>query len=265
MLFAALVPAVIVALLATGVILSSLEAGLREDADRQLRVGLNLILRSVERLGDETVQLAESSELATALPSTAALEAWLTREAPHVPSSRLQLFDPAGKLKFDHVVGGAAQRFAETGVRPGDPLVASGKAWGRGVSLVAIGDKVAVRAVSPIVDASFGMCGVLVLSMPLDGDFADGIKGALSADVLLGGASGKLETTFRAGLGGRTEVIQLGEADRLAALRGRRVLRNFDVGDDQYLIAATALLEGRDRAIGVIGVAVDRGPLTATK
>ena len=264
MLFAALVPAVIVALLATGVILSSLEAGLREDADRQLRVGLNLILRSVERLGDEAVQLAESSELATALPSTAALEAWLTREAPHVPSSRLQLFDPAGKLKFDHIVGGAAQRFVETGVRPGDPLVASGKAWGRGVSLVAVGDKVAVRAVSPIVDASFGMCGVLVLSMPLDGDFADGIKGALSADVLIGGASGKLETTFRPGLGGRTEVVQLAEADRLGALRGRRVLRNIDVGDDQYLVAATALLEGRDRAIGVVGVAVDRGPLAAT-
>ena len=53
MVFAALVPAVIVALLATGVILSSLEAGLREDAERQLTVALNLVLRSAERLGDE--------------------------------------------------------------------------------------------------------------------------------------------------------------------------------------------------------------------
>src|SRR5205814_7494973 len=51
MVFAALVPVVIVALLATRVILSSLEAGLREDADRQLTVGLNLVLRAVERLG----------------------------------------------------------------------------------------------------------------------------------------------------------------------------------------------------------------------
>ena len=53
MVFAALVPVGIVALLATGVILSSLEGGLREDADRQLTVGLHLVLRSVERLGDE--------------------------------------------------------------------------------------------------------------------------------------------------------------------------------------------------------------------
>jgi two-component system NtrC family sensor kinase len=265
MLFAALVPAVIVSLLATGVILSSLETGLREDADRQLMVGLNLILRGVERLGDETVQLAESSELATALPSTAALEGWLAHESPHVPSARLQLFDPAGRLRFDHVVGGAEPRFADTGVAPGDPLIATGRAWGRGVALVANGDKVVVRAVSPVVDAGLGLRGVLVLSMPLDGDFADGIKGALSADVLLGGPSGKLETTFRAGLGGRTEVVQLAEADRVAALRGRRVIRNIDVADGQYMIAATALVEGRDRTIGLVGVAVDRGPLTATK
>ena len=59
MALAALVPVAIVATIATGVILSSLEAGLRDDADRQLTVGLNLILRSVERLGDETVQLSE--------------------------------------------------------------------------------------------------------------------------------------------------------------------------------------------------------------
>jgi len=265
MLFAAFVPAVIVALLATGVILSSLDGGLREDADRQLMVGLNLILRAVERLGDETVQLAESSELANALPSVAALDLWVGHQSPRVPSSRLQLFDPEGRLRFDRVLGGAEARFADTGVRPGDPVIATGKAWGRGVSLVVVGDKVAVRAVSPVVDAGLGLRGVLVLSMPLDGDFADGIKGALSADVLLGGPSGKLETTFRSGLGRRTEVVQLAEADRAAALRGRRVLRTIEVGDAQYMIAVTALVQGRDRTVGLVGVAVDRGPLTATK
>ncbi len=79
MVFAALVPVGIVALLATGVILSSLEGGLREDADRQLTVGLNLVLRSVERLGDECVQLSESRRLASALAENdlAGIEAWL--------------------------------------------------------------------------------------------------------------------------------------------------------------------------------------------
>src|SRR5262249_24759400 len=83
--------------------------------------------------------------------------------------------------------------------------------------------------------------------------------------VLLGGPSGKLETTFRSGLGRRTEVVQLAEADRTAALRGRPVLRTIEVGDAQYMIAVTALVQGRDSTIGLVGVAVDRGPLTATK
>ena len=93
MALAALVPVAIVATIATGVILSSLEAGLREDADRQLTVGLNLVLRSVERLGDECVQLSESSELADALAhdDVAAVEGWLASEQAHVPSARLQI------------------------------------------------------------------------------------------------------------------------------------------------------------------------------
>jgi signal transduction histidine kinase len=264
MLFAALVPAVIVALLATGVILSSLETGLREDADRQLMVGLNLILRSVERLGDETVQLAESSELAAALPSTAALDTWLSHESSHVPSARLQLLDPSGEIRVDHVFGGAESRFRDTGVVPGDPVVEAGRKWVREISLVTRGERVVVRAVSPIVDAGLALRAVLVLSMPLDADFADGIKGALSADVLLGGPSGRMQTTLRVGLGGRTETIDLAEADRAAALAGQRVIRNLDVADGQYLVAVTALRD-RDHVIGLVGVAVDRGPLTATK
>jgi signal transduction histidine kinase len=265
MLFAALVPAVVVALLATGVILSSLETGLREDADRQLMVGLNLILRSIERLGDETVQLAESGELTAALSSSAALDAWIAHESAHVPSARLQLLEPSGEVRFDHVFGGAEPRFRDTGVLPGDPAIDVGRKWGRGISLVPRGERLVVRAVSPIVDAGLALRGVLVLSMPLDADFADGIKGALSADVLLGGSSGRMQTTFRVGLSGRTETVDLAEADRAAALAGQRVIRNLDVADGQYLLAATALPDRRDHVIGLVGVAVDRGPLTATK
>src|SRR5574338_250377 len=106
MAFAALVPVAIVATIATGVILSSLEAGLRDDADRQLTVELNLILRSVERLGDECVQLSEDGDLVIALGGgPSAIEAWLAHAGVHVPSSRLQLLDASGNLVFDRVIG----------------------------------------------------------------------------------------------------------------------------------------------------------------
>ncbi len=263
--FAALVPVLVVALLATGVILSSLEASLREDADRQLGVALNLVLRNVERLGDETVRLAESGELAGALDQPAALEAWLAREAAHLSSVRLQLFDATGREVIARVLGGAEPRFKDIGVRAGDPVIAAGQAWSRGVSLVELDDHLVARAVSPVVDAGLVLHGILVLSMPLDGDFADGIKGALSAEVLLGGPSGKLETTLRNGIDGRTQTLQLGPADRAAALRGKRVIRDVDVVGGQRKIAATALFDRKDHSIGLVGVAVERGRLEATK
>jgi signal transduction histidine kinase len=266
MVVAALVPVVIVAMIATGVILSSLEAGLRDDADRQLTVGLNLILRSVERLGDETVQLSESSDLVTAMAAGGpALEAWLAHESTHVPSARLQLLDAQGAFVFDKVIGGADSRFADVGVQPGDAAVAAGQSWSRGVTLVPVGARVVVRAVSPIVDASLALRGVAVLSLPLDGDFADSIKGALSADVLVGGTEGRLEVTFRSPLGRRAEPVVLSPGDRDAALKGNRVIRTISVPAGDYTVAATALQEHKDHAVGIVAVAVDRGPLAATK
>jgi signal transduction histidine kinase/HAMP domain-containing protein len=263
--FAALVPVLVVALLATGVILSSLETSLREDADRQLGIALNLVLRSVERLGDEAVRLSETSDLAGALGERAALEAWLAREAVHASAARLQLLDAAGRVVFTGELGGGPPRLEAIEVRPGDPVIAIGQAWGRGVALVEFDDHLIARAVSPVVDAGLALRGVLVLSMPLDGDFANGIKGALSAEVLLGGPSGKLETTLRTGIGGRTQPLQLADADRAAALRGKRVIRDLDLVGGQRKIATTALFDRKDHPIGLVGVAVDRTRLEATK
>jgi len=286
MALAALVPVAIVATIATGVILSSLETSLRADADRQLTVGLNLILRSVERLGDETVQLSESSDLALALGATrrdpsgeditdpanvTTLEAWFAREAVHVPSARLQVLNGSGALVFDRVIGGNEKRFADLGILANDALVSAGQSWTRSVTLVAIGDTVVVRAVSPIVDAALTLRGVAGLSMPLDGDFADSIKGALSADVLIGGGTaGALAGTFRSSLGRRADPVVLSERDRTTVLGGRRVMRDIGVALDKstkraYTMASTALLDNKDRPVGIVAVAVDRGSLAATK
>jgi signal transduction histidine kinase len=272
MAFAALVPVAIVAMIATGVILSSLEAGLREDSDRQLTVGTNLILRSVERLGDETVQLAESGDLALAMRTgSAAVETWFAREAAHVPSARVQLVDAHGTVIFDRVIGGAEKRFVDVGVQPTDPMVVAAQSWTRSVTLVPVGDRVIVRASSPVVDASLQLLGVAILSLPLDGDFADSIKGALSADVLIGSTAGRLAVTFRSSLGRRAEPVVISEQDRNALVGRSRVTRDLDVTFEKggrerhYTMAATSLLDNHDHPVGIIAVAVDRAPLEATK
>jgi signal transduction histidine kinase len=279
MLFAALVPVAILATLATSVILSSLDTGLREDADRQLTVGLNLILRAVERVGDEAVQLSETTELIGAMPVDGAVpdgdavaaerargrfDSWLAHEAGHLTSARLQIIDPRGAVIFDRVIGGADARFAAVGVTNGEALVGADK-WSRRVSLLDVGDRVVVRAAAPIVDPSLTLRGVLVLSMPLDGEFADSIKGALAADVLIGDTTGKLQVTFRSALGRRGEPVQLSTRELDAALHGAHVVRNVDESTGHYAIAATGLLDHHDHAVGVIAVGVDRAPLAATK
>lgn len=266
MVVAGLVPVLIVAVLATRVILSSLETGLQDDARRQLTVGLNLVLRAVERLGDENVQMSESQELAAAIDlGPHAIEAWIAHEGVHVPSARLQLLNANGVMIFDRVLGGATARFSDVGIDAQDALVAAGQSWTRAVSLVAIGDRVVVRAVSPVVDAGLALKGVLVLSTPLDGDFADGIKGALSADVLIGGASGILAVTFRSTLGKRADSFTVKPDDRAQAMRRQKVVVDVELPTGTYEVALTGLFDSQDRALGVIGVAVDRGPLEATK
>ncbi len=266
MVFGALVPLLIVGGLATGVVLSSLEGGLRNDAQRQLAVGLNLVLRAVERLSDETVQLSETLELSDALDAgPSAIETWLAHEAVHVPASRLQLFDSNGAPVFDRVLGGTEARFSKVGVAPDDPLIAAGTSWTRSVALVAVGDVTVMRAMSPVLDKRLALRGVLVLSSPLDGGFADGIKGALGADVMIGGLSGSLEVTLRTDLGQRVPPVVIGQHELASAQRGDRVIRELDRVTGRYTIAITGLLDHQDRAVGVLGVAVDREPLEATK
>jgi signal transduction histidine kinase len=281
MVLAALVPVGIVAAIASGVILSNLEQGLREDADRQLTVGLNLVLRSVERFGDEAVQLSESSDLVTTLREHGDFDAWLSRHVSHVPSARLQVLDPNGAIVFDRMVVGAltcdpkqpadashpecraADRFRSIGV-----IATAGgtaDAWSRGVSLVAVDGKVVARAISPIVDEGLALRGTVVLAMPLDGDFADSIKGALSADVLIGGVDGLLATTFRSKLGRRDEPVLLSTRDRGTALHGLRIVRPLDAGTGRYTAASTGLLDHNKQPVGIVAVAVDRAPLAATR
>jgi signal transduction histidine kinase len=281
MVLAALVPVVVVAAIATGVILSNLEQGLHEDADRQLTVGLNLILRSIERFGDEAVQLSESRDVVGAIQSRADLDGWLAHELGHVPSSRLQLLDEHGAIVFDRMVVGAltcdpttpadanrpeckaAARFQGVGVtaknaEPEGP-------WERDVTLVAVGDRVVVRASSPIVDTGLALRGMVVMSTPLDGDFADSVKGALSADVLIGGTNGHLATTFRSSIGRRAPDVVLQQRDLDQALRGIRIIRNIDTVDGSFTVAGTGLVAHGEKPVGVVGVAVDRAPLAMTK
>jgi two-component system NtrC family sensor kinase len=260
---AALLPMLVVASLASGVVLGNLESGLTGDAERQLEVGLNLTLRSVERLGDDAVRLGSDQTLAAGIPrGEAVVGEVLAAAAPHLPSSLVQVLGPDGKVVASRVIGGNRVRFAELAVDDRSPVVQAALGWAARVTIELSPTGVVVRAAAPVVDAALSLSGVVVVSVPLDGEFADSIKGALGADVLVGSLNaGTATSSVRDELGRRLGAVQV-PGSVLKAVRARqRPVQNLDVAGREHAVAWTALEDDRGHALGLFAVALDRRPL----
>src|SRR5262249_49326493 len=63
----ALLPVLVASWVAVSVVLRSLNSGLHAETERQLHVGLNLLLRNVERIGQEATRLSGARELVAAV------------------------------------------------------------------------------------------------------------------------------------------------------------------------------------------------------
>jgi signal transduction histidine kinase len=276
LVLAALVPMLLVATIAVGVVLGTLDRGLRDETERQRQVALNLILRAVERIGDDAVRLAGSGDLSTALTrGHADVRDVLARQAPQLPSCLVQITDAAGRPVAEQVVGGDRERFSGLSLDGGAEIVKTGRAWGKQVTLdVVAGEarvavwgrtlriarrRLVVRAVSPVVDASLVLQGVVVISVPLDGEFADGIKGALGTDMLLAPRTeARAESSFRDREGRRLPDLIVPAVVVHRVGLGRQVATTERIGGREYAVAWTALVDHQGKPVGLYGVAVDR-------
>ncbi|MBP8807546.1 MAG: GAF domain-containing protein [Kofleriaceae bacterium] len=261
---AALLPMLVVASLASGVVLGSLDRGLQRDVERQLAVGLNLTLRAVERQGVDAVELAGHDELAAAVgQGEAAVREVLARAAPYLPSSVVQVFAADGRLLATEIVGGDAARFAELAVDGRAATVTAGLAWSRRVTFELSAKGVVVRAVAPIVGRSLRLSGAVVVSVPLDGDFADSIKGALGVDVLVGGLNAGVATsTVRDRDGRRLSAVQVPTGVLQRVRERRQPVETLAIAGREHAVAWTALVDDRGRAVGLFAVAIDRRSLS---
>jgi signal transduction histidine kinase len=261
---AALLPVAVAAWVAVSIMLRGLERDLRDETEQQLSVGLNLVLRNVERFGQDAVRLSSSRSLSTALTEGAeAVESVLADEDPLLPSSLVQIADETGHIVATRVVG-EKKRFESIGVPSKHQLIRDGLAYERKVKLVVVNDVLVVRAVAPIVDQSYMLQGVVVLSAPMDGDFADGVKGALGTDVLLL-AAGHAHTTFVDDTGARIEdhTIPVGVSEHVR--RGRTVLDRAVFLDREYAVGYTPIRNLAGETVGMFGVAVDRAPVLTAR
>ncbi|MEZ4402481.1 MAG: ATP-binding protein [Kofleriaceae bacterium] len=261
---AALLPMLVVASLASGVVLGSLDRGLQGDVERQLDVGLNLTLRAVERLGADAVQLGDDESLAAAVAdSSTAVHAVLAKAGPHLPSALVQVFSADGRVVTGEVIGGDEARFSELAVDAAGPAVQQALAWSRRVTLELSPKGVVVRAAAPIVTPGLELAGAVVLSVPLDGAFADGIKGALGVDVLIGSLNAGVTTsTVRDRDGRRLSALQVPPGVLQQVRERRHPVVTVAIAGREHAVAWTALEDDRGRAVGLFAVAIDRRSLT---
>ncbi|MBP9088505.1 MAG: HAMP domain-containing protein [Kofleriaceae bacterium] len=265
MALAALLPVLVVAVVATQAIFSSLERGLRSDADRQLSVATNLLLRQLERLGDEAAQIANSSDLPLAMRHGGReLDGWLAHATKEMPSAVLQIFDTQGVQQARALIGGSPERFAGVALPDRDPMVLDAQGWVRQVSMTASASVTMVRAAAPVLDGGFGLRGSIVMSVPLDGQFADALKGALGVEVLLAAPDRPALSTLRNADGQRDPPMELATAVRDRLARGQRATGSYASHGDEFVIAWSPLRD-REAWVGVIGIALNRSSLARTK
>ncbi len=266
---AALLPVAVAAQVAVSLVLKGLDNDMREDAGRQLHVGLNLLLRQVERLGVDAVRLASSGDLQRAMnePADSVFEL-LARESPHLPSALVQIADASGELVAERVIGGVEARFRGLAVARSSPIIRAGQTYERRVTLVPVADVLVVRAVAPIVDASYRLQGVVVMSVPLDGDFADGVKAALGTDVLIYAGTGASITPAMSTFldpSSRTRGIRVPAVVMANLEPGRTMFTREIIGGREFQLGYTPLMNLQGAPVGVFAVAVDRQPLAVAK
>jgi signal transduction histidine kinase len=262
---AALLPVAIAAWVAVSIVLRGLDAGLMDQTDRQLSIGLSLMLRNVQRFGQDAVRLSRVHSLGQAVAGgPAAVAEALRPEMVHLPSCLVQVADREGLIVAARAAG-ASPRLESLALPDKAPLFRDGLAYERKVTLGIQDHVLVMRAVAPVVDDTYSLLGALVVSAPLDGDFADGIKGALGAEVLLFAGEGPAQTTFIDPFGARLRDITVPPQVAAHVVRGRTVLDRRVLQGRGYSVGYTPIEDLDGAFVGVFGVAVDRAPVLAAR
>src|SRR5262245_36957616 len=117
-------------------------------------------------------------------------------------SGMVEIADAAGKVVGRRNVGGRArsENFKQT---DGSESIRRALGYERRGTVAKVGEELVVRAITPVVDDTFQLRGAVVVSVALDGDFADRLKAQLAADVLVYEEARPIASSFVASDGAR--------------------------------------------------------------
>jgi signal transduction histidine kinase len=200
---AALLPVLGAATVAMKLVLTGLKSGVRTQAERTMRVALNLVISRVKEVFEETVRLSETAGLSDLLllDPASTLEL-LQRRDDLVRQGLVELTDVEGRVVSRRFTGQPGRV-----LRPPDDVepIRRALSYERRVTLARVGPELVIRAVAPVVDDGYQLRGAVIVSVPLDAEFADQLKAELSADVIVYQDSTPIASSFVAS-DGRREV-----------------------------------------------------------
>ncbi len=261
---AALLPVLGASTVAVRLVLASLKSGARAQTERTMRVALNLVLSHVKEVFEDTVRLSETAGLSDLLlldpASTGEL---LARHEDELMPGLVEIADSAGHVVGRRAIGGRGAKALE--LPDGAEPIRRALGYERRVTIARVDRALIIRAAAPVVDEGYQLRGAVVVSVPLDAEFADRLKAQLSADVVVYQQDAPTASSFVAADGRRevgfaapTEVAQQVLAGHGLTTEAAAFGRAFSVG-----YAPLQDLDGT--RLGMLAVAVDEDALVQAK
>jgi signal transduction histidine kinase len=287
---AALLPVLGASTVAIRLVLAGLKSGARAQTERTMRVALNLVLSHVKEVFENTIRLSETAGLSDLLvldpQSTNEL---LARREEQLMPGLIEIADADGHVVGSRSIGGRGSTVLELSDNA-EPIK---KALGyeRRVTIERPGDArmLVIRAVAPVVDDAYQLRGAVIVTVPLDAEFADRLKAQLSADVVIYQSDAPTASSFVADDGRRengfaaptdvAEAVLLGRP----AQEGKGWVRNpraprdvFSSGmpvvideaqahNRLFSVAYAPLQDLEGHRLGMLAVAVDEDALVSAK
>jgi signal transduction histidine kinase len=272
LIIAALGPVIAVSVVAVALIFSSVEQGIEFEAVRGLQVARGLFLQQVQHLAAGAAELGDDVGLLRAQATAPhAARQRLGELSLKMPSALFETTDAAGRViarcthgSCEDVPSGAAGA-----LEPSDrsPVILRALGYERTVSVERARDRLVVRAALPLVDPAMRMLGAAVVTEGIDGSVVDRLKAALGAgrEVVVYAAGDPNASTFMAATGARLAGPQLPNDFTTAGLGTGTTVVPLEVESHPYSVALGQLQDVTGRAVGLLGVAVDREPLAAAR
>ncbi len=262
---AAILPILLGAAGAVWLILSGLDEGSRAEATRAARIAMNLVLHQAQLGQIEAGSLAEDGVLADLLvASPRAVERYLETQQEHFGSGLIEIADKTGRIvsRFSTVSG---ERLNEVAVGPQGPSIMRALNYERRVTLERAKEVLVMRACAPILDDTFGLRGAVVVTTPLDAEFADLIKSMLAVDVVFFVGPAPAASTFFGPDGGRLRGHAAPRYIAEKVFAGSSMTERASVQGHSFTFAYMPLQDEEGQRIGMLAAAASRDALRAAE